>query len=103
MDRVARSGNAGYTAAFSRGGRSRPEAPMDRLSSRDSRAFRNGLLAGLAVLGGSLAGVSAEALGTPAMCDASAADSSAIVRLLDRVTPEQPIARIGHRVTRADE
>ena len=71
---------------------------MDRLSSRESRAFRNGLLAGLVVLAGALAGSWSDP--APASCDASGTGSQAIARLFDRVTPQQPLLRAGHRVTR---
>ena len=74
---------------------------MDRLSQRDSRAFRNGLLAGLCVLAGAGAGAAA-APSAELSCDPQSRGTAVLASVLARVTtPEQPLLRIGHRIARA--
>jgi hypothetical protein len=76
------------------------EGPMHRLTSRESRAFRNGLLLGLAILGGALFGLAGAS--APAACDPAAREVAVLASVLDRVTtPDQPALRLGQRVTRA--
>ena len=75
---------------------------MDRLDPRDSRAFRNGLLAGLFVLAGALAGAVAAAPSAESSCDPQSRGTAVLASVLDRVTtPEQPLLRVGHRLARA--
>jgi hypothetical protein len=80
---------------------------METLSTRDSHAFRHGLLAGIVVLSGALAGSYAEHRGDASACDASFQDRLVLDRLAERIgdhftsSTRAPLSHIGQRITRA--